>query len=713
MLAFIASVVSLTAGEYIVVNGDTLVKISRSKCGDRGNMENYRSALKIASESGISNPNLILIGQKITLSCTTTVQQAVAELPQKAVELADLLKKEVAEVVVIETPKEVMTSPVSEIETWISIHEKREKGLLNWEELYPNKRVELVPRPKIQKQEEATLIMPETESEKEIKIQKKKKENVIMKSVRVVTWPFRNPKKALHRSLVYTSMALGFMPIPHARVGAIGTSLALTAFFSSPAKSQELIQSPIATRNADSSIPSREEIEQMGKTPYLRYTVPAGDLDSVSNSLFQQAPYGSDSKTTIESMPRDLASNLGLTGREVWNEIPGQVAVRVILADKPVIIYQPTPQGIIPMYLADCRYKGKPWANRIKLIAPPPVMQSTTASGPANASASASAIAPPVNMNIPPFPGVITLNLTGLPQQLAIPTNTTQTIIHEVRRDKFQKLESIGKFGRDMGIGVGVSALGIKLPGAIENSAYHKSSGVKYKADRDLDIAKTRGATAASIASTNATAAQQIAVTQGQALVDAAKNRVPDQTNINTTGVNNPVVTTDTNINPVISPTNTVSPTTTVNPVISPTNNVNPVISPSTTTTNNNNAQGGGGGAGGTGGTSTPPVITVTGGNSSSTANGGIGNGGNATGNGGTSTANGGQATANGGEGGKGGTSTANGGEGGNATSYGGTGGTGNGGNVNSGSGNPNPNPGYHPPTGGSGDKGHGDGHKP
>jgi hypothetical protein len=460
---------------------------------------------------------------------------------------------------------------------------------------------------------------PQTETAVQPKTKKRSKiVKIAQFPVKTAVWPFRNVRK----SLVYATMALGFVPVPHARMASIGGSFLLTALMPSSHAAAFVDPSPIAAKENDPPVLTRQEVVAAGKMPYLRYTVPEGELDMVSSSIFEQPPYTDSNKAAVEKYSRDLASNLGLVGATVWNEWPGTgMAPKVILSGKAVVIYERTSQGIIHLYfLADCRYKGKPWANRIKLISAPPPAQTAQAQQPIVVQSAV----PPItnNMTAPAFPGTINLNLSGLPQQQALPTDTTQRIIYsgevvqrqivEVKRDWAAKMKDVGFGIMGSGVGVGAAALGIELPPAIENSAHAKADAVKYNADKNLQVQQVKSA-----------ADQQIAVTNGQALVDAAKNRVPDVVDIKTVGVNEPSVNNTSTVSPTttVNPTNNVSANPTNNVSANPTNTVSPVIS----STNDNNAQGG---TGLGGAAAEVPPITITTGPVTAVGTGGNGQGG-------------------------------------------------------------------------------------
>lgn len=366
-----------------------------------------------------------------------------------------------------------------------------------------------------------------------------KKMNPLKKILSFITWPVREnrpvrlakwPLKNKRRIAGYGLNGVRWAPIPYSSQIAMSGMLALSLTAPSGPYAAFAAPAPVS-EEAIFQAPDRELVEKAGKTPYLRYTVPAGELVVIDNAIFNQKAY--DGSDTVKGLKRLTAGEIGLVG--VLNEIPDQAAVLVDLS--PAAILYVHPETNEPLYLHGCTYKGKPHANRIRAYGSSKATMSSQGANTATATATAPGI------NIPPQ---ITLNMTGLPQAAAVPTNTTQRIIYEGEvvqrqiiqegpRDRFRKLESVGKAVRDTGIGVGVAALGIKLPGAIENSAHAKAGAVRYSADRNVDIATINGV----------------------ALVDAAKNRVPDQLNLSNiskvAGNNNPVNTQDAVVSPEIS----------------------------------------------------------------------------------------------------------------------------------------------------------------
>lgn len=374
------------------------------------------------------------------------------------------------------------------------------------------------------------------------------------------------------KALTYAVLASGLMPFPVARMAGVAGGLTLS--FLAP-HAIAFVPAGVAADDNETKPPSRETVETAGRMPQLRYTVPdgQGELEWMSSTIFSQIPYNDTNKSAIEKLPRETAATLGLTGVHVYNEWVGTgTAPEVILADRAVVIYQLDQAGHpVPLYLGDCRYKGKPWANRIKVIQPPPPPPTQTAQAQQpSATASASATAPAVNLNVPPFPGTINLNLSGLPQAPAQPTDTTQHIIYEVKSDWSQKVKNVG-IGVGVGAaGIGAASLGIRLPGAMEHDA-------NVKANAQVNVANI-----------NASSAQQIANINGQALITAAKDRVPDTTNINTVGVNNPSNTISSTVSPTIN--------TSVSPNISntSTNTVSPSITNTNTATGGNPVANGG-----------------------------------------------------------------------------------------------------------------------
>ena len=78
------------------------------------------------------------------------------------------------------------------------------------------------------------------------------------------------------------------------------------------------------------SLPTRAQVEENGKKPYPRYTVPAGKMSWCPSSIFEQPRYDQD-KDAIDKMQRKPASELGLAGVVVCNEYPGQMSPYVVL----------------------------------------------------------------------------------------------------------------------------------------------------------------------------------------------------------------------------------------------------------------------------------------------------------------------------------------------------------------------------------------------
>jgi hypothetical protein len=390
------------------------------------------------------------------------------------------------------------------------------------------------------------------------------------------------------------------------------------------------------------SVPTKAQVEKNGKEPYLRYTVPAGKLNLVSNSIFQQASYDKD-KDAIDKMPRKMASELGLAGAHVYNEYPGQMSPEVILSATAIIKYRQTSQGT-DLYLSDCTVGKKPWNNRLRLAQETATLtlpQPAFLSAPQQESPRQIPPATPMqgampsmnnsnnnNVSTPPFPATfkIILDGSGLPQapvQLPAPTNTTQHIIYDVNyhRDNFQKMESVGKTVMYVGAGVLLGSAGIEGPKVIEN------------------VARIKANASQNVANTNAVAVKYAA---DQSVAAAAALR---PTSIKITTSASPTLTGGNNsANPVA----TATPTVTNSPTIS--------------STNSNDAQGGQGGPGGGGGSASVTYLpgavqafggsadggsaTSSGGNSSSSATGGsptaTSSGGNSSSN---SNANGGSTT--------------------------------------------------------------------
>jgi hypothetical protein len=282
----------------------------------------------------------------------------------------------------------------------------------------------------------------------------KEKKGRGMKILKKVGETLKNPRNLVRGPLLALSIAMPAVGLP---VSA-GVSMALSA---RPASAQELRSSSVSA-SADArkaTLPTFEEVEQAGRKPYLRYTMPEGKLILKPMSGLQQPEYNKKNKAAIEALPRAYASKVGLVGAHALNEVSSMYAVEVILSDDAVVIYRQTSQGIDPLYLADCDWHGTPKANRIQLV---PVPQKPTSQTLPTPQPMTQVTVPPTVVMNPPFPSALSLgvNLTGLPQPFVLEQHTY------VHRDVFQKMESVGKTAAY----VGATYLEFKLPGAIENA---------------------------------------------------------------------------------------------------------------------------------------------------------------------------------------------------------------------------------------------------
>lgn len=340
---------------------------------------------------------------------------------------------------------------------------------------------------------------PSAFAKNEVEIEQKQQANgqegnMFGKILNTAIWPFK--KIANRRTARVALMALAFAPVPGATYLSQG-GLVATSFAQQGTKTTPI---SVAAKK-DLAKPTLQEVEAGGQKPYNRYAV-IGELKLRSNSIFSQPPYEKNKKEVGE-MAREFASSIGLAGAVVVNEWPGKdMSPEVILSGDAVIIGIKTEDSFVPLYLADCEYKGKPWANRIKIIQMPEVQKTDDQTQPKPAEVQTPVVVNPQaaqitnNLNVPP---VINLNLTGLPSQPRVPTNTTQRIIYEVKRDWAAKW-------RDVGVGTGVALMGT----AAQTFAIRLPNAMKYRANKDVDIAKIKA----------------------QGMVDAAKNRVSDVMNI-------------------------------------------------------------------------------------------------------------------------------------------------------------------------------------
>lgn len=236
------------------------------------------------------------------------------------------------------------------------------------------------------------------------------------------------------------------------------------------------------------SAPSRADVVKAGTKPYNRYTV-SGNMELVSTSIFNEPSYGED-RVNIDKLRRGTAESLGLRGRMVINEFVGyDMHPKVSLSSTAVLSYDKDDEGnFTRLYLRDCKNRGKEWANRLNLVeiaqaAPAQIPQTFAQSTPAPlAPQIINNNLPPgqttINNNGAPIPNPLTVNVQGLPPipiQPGMPSNITITVIQKQERDFAAKFKDIGGGVQGMGIGTGVAAAGILLPGAIENAARERA----------------------------------------------------------------------------------------------------------------------------------------------------------------------------------------------------------------------------------------------
>lgn len=108
--------------------------------------------------------------------------------------------------------------------------------------------------------------------------------------------------------------------------------------------------------------------ESVNRTGRGRYTAAQNFEVKTSRAVFTQPPYNGDSRM-LDGYGKAAARELGLAGREVWNEYPQEGAVKVTLAPNAELYYDTASRE--PLYLGGCLRKGKSWVNRVKLVTPP------------------------------------------------------------------------------------------------------------------------------------------------------------------------------------------------------------------------------------------------------------------------------------------------------------------------------------------------------
>ena len=94
--------------------------------------------------------------------------------------------------------------------------------------------------------------------------------------------------------------------------------------------------------------------QRRGETRYERLT----------NAVFTQPAYNGN-PAMLENYPIASASELGITGREIYNEYPEGPVVVVVHAEARFYYDNGSRE---PLYLIGCVRKGRAWFNRVKLV---------------------------------------------------------------------------------------------------------------------------------------------------------------------------------------------------------------------------------------------------------------------------------------------------------------------------------------------------------
>jgi hypothetical protein len=82
------------------------------------------------------------------------------------------------------------------------------------------------------------------------------------------------------------------------------------------------------------------------------------------DQVFTQPKYNGN-PSMLDGYGKKTAGELGLAGKEVYNEYPTEVRV-VILSAQAVLYYDTASMEIV--YLDGCRWNGREWKNRVKLV---------------------------------------------------------------------------------------------------------------------------------------------------------------------------------------------------------------------------------------------------------------------------------------------------------------------------------------------------------
>lgn len=86
--------------------------------------------------------------------------------------------------------------------------------------------------------------------------------------------------------------------------------------------------------------------------------------ERLTNDIFTQAAY-TGNPAMLENYPIATGAELGITGKEIYNEYPEGPVVVVVHAQAKFYYDNGSRE---PLYLIGCVRKGKPWFNRVKLV---------------------------------------------------------------------------------------------------------------------------------------------------------------------------------------------------------------------------------------------------------------------------------------------------------------------------------------------------------
>ena len=306
----------------------------------------------------------------------------------------------------------------------------------------------------------------------------------------------------------------------------------MSALVSKQQNPADLLTAP-ATLAGTYSVPTAEKVDENGRGRYEAVR----PVEAMPITYLGLAPYEGKFKKVIESLPRKTTGELGPMVFMEEREHNAIVLVK-IKPNLPVAVLADNNGNLVGAYLLyGCRYKGKPYVNRIVL---PPMGAPVQA-----------AVVPPtqqlVAQNAAPvvIPSSFKVQLAGFPQPPAVPTETTQNVVYSGK--VVQEVITVSKCGNwtcnFKNFGQGVQGIGIGAGAAMAGYGvgFSLPKAWRYSSDRKVDAAKARVPDSTTINNNNNP------VANGGNVVDSGNS----QTNVETTA--------NSESNPTIGPITTTS----------------------------------------------------------------------------------------------------------------------------------------------------------